>query len=71
MLKSPWVTLVVIPLGFLLLAGVAASGQRGWTPASTVFAAMAGLMIIAVGVDRLRPRAAVPLGRPRSRTGGE
>jgi hypothetical protein len=68
MLSSPWVTLVAVPLGFLLLAAVSASGSRGWTPASTVFASLAGLMVFAGGLDQLRRRA--PAGVSRRRRGG-
>lgn len=43
MLKSPWMLLVVVPVGFLLLAGVAASQLGEWTYLSTAFVVCAFL----------------------------
>jgi hypothetical protein len=63
-LKSPWMLLVAIPLGFTLLAAIAASQAGEWTGASTVFATCAVLAFGVGGLSALRVGRSTDDGRP-------
>ena len=49
MFRSPWMLLAVVPLGFLLVAGVAVWQAGEWSDAATLFAGLA-LLAFCVGL---------------------